>query len=82
MQQDLIYIKSNFGTLPTAVTKLEATGLQLVDSLAIIEDVKMSLESTYGVVGMAAKGKLDKVINSNPDFLFIKTVKMSFVAKM
>ncbi|PSN42791.1 hypothetical protein C0J52_18120 [Blattella germanica] len=43
VQLDLIYIKSNFGKLPATITKLETTGLPLVQSLAIVEELQMSL---------------------------------------
>ncbi|PSN50667.1 hypothetical protein C0J52_09317 [Blattella germanica] len=71
--QDLIYIKSNFGKLPATITKLETTGLPLV----IVEDLQMSLQSSCGGVAVAAKEKLENMLNSNPDFGKLKSIRRS-----
>ena len=77
----MIYIKSNFRKLPATITKLETTGLPLVQSLAIVEDLQMSLQSSCGGVAVAAKEKLENVLNSNPDFGKLKSIRSIFLGE-
>ena len=50
-------------------------GLSLVESLTIIEEFQISLQYSYGEVGVAAKDKLKKVNSSTPDSEFMKLTK-------
>ena len=49
--------------------------LPQVKSLTIIEDFQMSLQYSYGEVGVAAKDKLKKVNSSTPDSEFMQYQK-------
>lgn len=47
----------------------------ICQSLAIVEDVELSLESCCGEMGVTVREKLKKVLSSNPDLKLLKTVK-------
>lgn len=51
LQLNLIYIKSNFGTLPESSTKLESSKISLADSLKIIDTEKNNIEQVPNNIG-------------------------------
>jgi hypothetical protein len=46
VKRDITCIRSNFAFLTAAITKLEASGIPLHDSLAVVENVQEQLKTT------------------------------------
>lgn len=68
LSQQLAYIRANYSTIPTSITKLEAQGLSLTEALNILVEVKTAIGIATGPIGDQVRLKLDKVLENNPDF--------------
>ncbi|CAH0550717.1 unnamed protein product [Brassicogethes aeneus] len=75
IKDQLIYIKANFKILIESINKLEAVGVPLTDSLAIVEKVINTLEQSGGEVANLALQKLKATINKNPGFVTLMGIK-------
>lgn len=51
LQSNLIYIKSNFGTLPDSIAKLESSKISLADSIKIIEAENINIQQAPNNIG-------------------------------
>lgn len=68
MNQHLAFIKTHFSILSSSITKLEAQGLPLIQSMGIIDSVKEKINDVPGQVGDLIRSKLDFVLGNNPGF--------------
>uniref|UniRef100_A0A915CMA9 BACK domain-containing protein n=1 Tax=Ditylenchus dipsaci TaxID=166011 RepID=A0A915CMA9_9BILA len=64
--QKLAYIQSNFALIPDAITKLEKSGMPLIESLNILSQLKTALSTVPGEIGQQVRGKLKYVLDKNP----------------
>lgn len=65
VRADLAFIKANLSFLAASIKKLETAGLQIFDSLAIVEDTKTKVNAIPGQNGEIFKKKLSKVLKKN-----------------
>ncbi len=70
---DLAFIKSYLYFLPESITRLEESGLTLVDSLAILDEVKEKINSIPAPKGKVFKEKL-KVLCKNSSLKILQEV--------
>ena len=65
---NLAYISSHFKSLPKSIESLEAKGLALTNSRAIVESLKSDLEFVPGDWGRIALKKFKDVLAKNPGY--------------
>lgn len=70
----LLYIKSNFGFLPGAITCLEKSGVKLVEQRDLVKKVASDLENVNGNVGKYVAKKLMLVLNKNKGFATLSSI--------
>ncbi|KAL4132751.1 hypothetical protein QTP88_009852 [Uroleucon formosanum] len=59
IEENLIYIKSNFGFLATEITRLETSGMLLSEFVCCIKKVKQQIKQALGKTGETVTKKLD-----------------------
>lgn len=74
LDSSLIYIKSNFKILATAIENLEKSGMTLFDAINIVKNVEQSLKSNQNDKGIAVFKKFQKVIQNNKGFGILCTI--------
>ena len=74
LQSNLIYIKSNFVTLPDSIAKLELSKISLADSIKIIEAEKINIQQAPNNVGRQIQNKLNAVFEKNTDYNTMQTI--------
>lgn len=68
INQQLVYIHSNFSSIKTTITELESNKLSLNESLEKIEKVSQALSNANGSLGKVVFGKLQNVLLKNTGF--------------
>ena len=81
IMSDLAFIKCYFSFLPGAITRLEEAGLSLVDSLAIVNEVREKFNSVPLPRGKIFKEKLDQVLKKNSLFKTFEDVAKILAGK-
>lgn len=71
LSESLAYIKSNFGIISSAITRLEAASLEIHESIEIVRSVERSVQQSHGIVGDSVKRKLQNVLNRNGGFRLV-----------
>jgi len=75
VKHNLIYINANFGTLADSITKLETSGLRLYDSIQIVQDILIKIESAaVNRIGNEIKTKFNAVLAKNTGFQTMSTI--------
>ncbi|KAL4085242.1 hypothetical protein QTP88_027101 [Uroleucon formosanum] len=75
VKHNLIYINANFGTLADSITKLETSGLRLYDSIQIVQDILIKIESAaVNRIGNEIKNKFKAVLAKNTGFQTMSTI--------
>jgi len=75
VKHNLIYINANFGTLADSITKLETSGLRLYDSIQIVQDILIKIESAaVNRIGNEIKNKFKAVFAKNTGFQTMSTI--------
>jgi len=74
IEENLIYIKSNFGFLATEITRLETSGMLLSESVCCIEKVKQQIKQALEKTGEMVTKKLDDVLNKNSGFKILTII--------
>jgi hypothetical protein len=64
-------IKSNYGGIATTISRLEAVGTDLHESLELIKGVKCEIGRARGKIGDAVKSKLNAVLRRNNCYVTI-----------
>lgn len=77
LQNNLAYIKTNFSCISKTIKSLEKQQVPLVDSVALIEDFKNTINAVPGHIGGLIKNKMREVLEKN--FGFKELVKISSV---
>jgi len=62
VKRNLIYINSNFGTLVDSITKLETSGLRLYDSMQIVQDILIKIESAAVIIKLKIELKTNLML--------------------
>lgn len=65
VKSNLLYIKSNFKVLSDAIFKLQKKNMSLVESLDILDKVKVQLQMAKGNDGQKVHRKFETVLNKN-----------------
>lgn len=68
LEANLIYIKSNFGFIPSEIKKLEASGILLSESINKIKQIETALSLAPNVTGETISNKLKNVLMKNNGF--------------
>ncbi|KAL5245816.1 hypothetical protein ACI65C_013064 [Semiaphis heraclei] len=72
VKHNLIYINANFGTLADSITKLETSGLGLYDSIQIVQDILIKIESAaVNRIGNEIKNKFKALKKETKEHLLI-----------
>lgn len=74
LQSNLIYIKSNFGTLPDSIAKLESSKISLADSIKIIEAEKINIQQAPNNIGRQIQNKFNAVFEKNTGYNTMQTI--------
>lgn len=72
VQNNLIYITSNFKVLSESILKLQTKDMPLVESLSILDNVQTQLKSVHGEPGKKVYEKMENVLSKN---IGLKTLK-------
>jgi len=75
IQNDLIYIKSNFSSLTTSITKLQTEGVSLADSIEIIDNVSVAMKCLTGTTGKNICIEMENVLKKNVGLAMLKKIK-------
>jgi len=65
---NLIYIKTNFSSLPESINRLETSDLSLKDSIKIVVDFRQKIQQSKNEIGIAIQNKLKMVLEKNTGF--------------
>lgn len=74
MEGKLAYIKTNFGSLPSAIDRLQERGIALGNSIALVKDVQEKLDSVVGDIGEKVSMKIRSVLDKNPGYKTVCTI--------
>lgn len=71
---NLASIKSNYGGIMTAISRLETVGLELHESLGVVKNVEFRIGRARGNVAISVKNKLTKVLNGNDGYATMRKI--------
>jgi hypothetical protein len=74
LPHDLAFLSANYGFLPHSIDKLQASGMQLTDSMDILEDAELRIRSVHGKIGEAVSTKLAAILEANSGLQTMKSV--------
>ncbi|XP_060855950.1 uncharacterized protein LOC132933685 [Metopolophium dirhodum] len=74
LEANLIYIKSNFGFIPSEIKKLEASGVLLSETINTIKKIETTLSLAPNVIGETISNKLNNVLMKNNGFKVLKNI--------
>ncbi|CAI6344718.1 unnamed protein product [Macrosiphum euphorbiae] len=72
VQNNLVYITSNFKVLSELILKLQTKNMPLAESLSIVDNVQTQLKSVQGEPGKKVYEKMENVLSKN---IGLKTLK-------
>lgn len=72
VQNNLVYITSNFKVLFESILKLQTKNMPLAESLSIVDNVNTQLKSVQGEPGKKVYEKMENVLSKH---IGIKTLK-------
>jgi hypothetical protein len=75
IQNDLAYIKSNFGFITQSILKLENASLLLDENLEIVENTKSKLGQNKGPIAEKFDKKYKKVLEKNIGLKALSTIR-------
>lgn len=76
LHDSLQFIKTNYGDISKAITKLQACNLKMSESINIIEEVSKSLNQVVPTpISERVKKKLHSVVNKNGGFLVMREIR-------
>lgn len=79
VKADIIFIAANYCFLETSITKLETSGLPLVDQIKIISDAAKEINNVQGEAADAIKRKFTSVIDKNYGFAVLSSISANIV---
>jgi len=75
IQNDLAYIKSNFGFITQSILKLENASLLLDENLEIVENTKSKLSQNKGPISEKINEKYKNVLEKNTGLKAMSTIR-------
>ncbi|KAE9542417.1 hypothetical protein AGLY_003278 [Aphis glycines] len=75
IKNDLVYIKSNFSSLTTSITKLQTERISLADSIEIIDNVSVAMKRLTGTTGKNICTKMENIFKKNVGLAMLKKIK-------
>lgn len=70
----MIFIKANYGNIPSCITCLEASGIPLVEAIGIVNNAKTCILNNTSSYGEAINKTLDIVLNKNNGYTIMETI--------
>lgn len=71
---ELVFIKSNFGIISQSITKLEAKGIIIHESVDLIETIQSKLKLVRGKIGERVNRKFQNVLAKNAGYSFVSKI--------
>jgi hypothetical protein len=68
LAQNVIYIKSNFCLISSAITRLNVMGRELRDALDTVKSIENKLNRSHGKVSDKIKIKIESVLHRNAGY--------------
>lgn len=75
IKNDLVYIKSNFSTLSTSITKLQTEGVSLADSIKVVDNLSTEMNRLTGTHGKSIGLKMENVLKKNVGLTMLKKIQ-------
>lgn len=75
LEASLAFVKTNYGSLPTCITRLEKSGLSLIDAISIVDEAEVFINRNNSGQGKEIQKKLEAVLKKNNGFKAIKNIK-------
>ena len=79
LKTELVFISASFHRIPEFITKLECTSQSLATTLAIMEEIKLCVETASGPKAAPVKKKLHDVLQRNIGYHTLEEIKSSRV---
>lgn len=76
IEANLIFIKANYGNIPSSITRLEASGIPLTEAIGIVNNAKNYILSNTNTSnqGKAIKKKFETVLEKNGGYTAMETI--------
>ncbi|XP_025412870.1 uncharacterized protein LOC112685254 [Sipha flava] len=74
VQNNLVYITSNFKVLSESILKLQTKNMPLAESLSIVDNVQTQLKSVQGEPGKKVYEKMENVLSKNIGLKILKQI--------
>jgi hypothetical protein len=74
VRNQLAFIRSNYGFIPSLIESVEARNVQLADSLRHIDEMQGMLADVQGTVGERLQKKLDAVLSKNAGLQVLRQI--------
>ncbi|KAL4091721.1 hypothetical protein QTP88_026369 [Uroleucon formosanum] len=74
LETNLIYLKSNFGFIPSEITQLETSGMLLSESIKCIKKIESLIQKAPNKIGQTIANKMENVILKNNGFKIVTNI--------
>jgi len=74
LELNLVYIKSNFGSLPHSITRLESSKICLADAIKVVEEEKNKIQLAQNIVGREIQKKFKTVLDKNSGYQIMQII--------
>jgi len=74
LETNLIYLKSNFGFIPSEITQLETSGMLLSESIKCIKKIESLIQKAPNKIGQTIATKMENVILKNNGFKIVTNI--------
>ena len=68
LELNLVYIKSNFGSLPNSIKRLESSKICLADAILVVDEEKDKIQLARNIVGRQIQHKFKTVLEKNSGY--------------
>ncbi|KAL4119186.1 hypothetical protein QTP88_012031 [Uroleucon formosanum] len=81
LETNLIYLKSNFGFIPSEITQLEASGMLLSESIKCIKKIESLIQKAPNKIGQTIATKMENVILNINRFKIVTNISEMLYGK-
>ncbi|KAL4113004.1 hypothetical protein QTP88_016713 [Uroleucon formosanum] len=74
LETNLIYLKSNFGFIPSEITQLKTSGILLSESIKCIKKIESLIQKAPNKIGQTIATKMENVILKNNGFKIVTNI--------
>jgi hypothetical protein len=74
LELNLVYIKSNFGSLPYSLTRLESSKICLLDAILVVEEEKNKIQLARNMVAREIQKKFKTVLDKNSGYKIMQII--------